>query len=50
MSSPKDKPREQHDVEPLAEETIRDLEVTDEEARAGAGRRQRRRWNGGAEL
>ena len=32
MSTPKDEPREQHDVEPLAEETIRDLEVTDEEA------------------
>lgn len=32
MSAPKDTPQEQHEVGALAEETITDLDVTDEEA------------------
>ena len=32
MGTPKGKPREQDEVEPRAEETITDLEVTDQEA------------------
>ena len=43
MSTPKDKPQEQHAVDPLAEETSTDLEVKDEEADKVGGGRDRRK-------